>query len=62
MRLEEVRNDTRTPAEAPKSRRLYEPPGISWSEDTEIRANLISACGKHGAAGTCEPSHGGNNS
>jgi hypothetical protein len=34
-----------TPA-ASAAKKPYEAPGISWSEETEIRANLAAACGK----------------
>ena len=45
MNSGDPRLEARTPA-ASATKKPYEAPGISWSEETEIRANLATACGK----------------
>lgn len=42
-----------------KSKRPYESPAISWAEETEIKANLASACDKvGGSGGQCDANPG----
>ena len=45
MNSGDPRSEARIPA-ASTTKKPYEAPGISWSEETEIRANLAAACGK----------------
>ena len=40
------RNEHEFVIEESPRRRAYAAPDIAWSEDTEIRANLASACGQ----------------
>lgn len=42
-----------------KSRRPYTPPGLSWEEAIEVKANLTSACDKIGGqGGLCDTNPG----
>jgi hypothetical protein len=46
----EERKEEKTPPPV-RPRKPYEKPGLAWTEQTEIPANLASACSKFGGAG-----------
>ena len=52
------RSETQSASEA-GSKQPYESPAISWTEETEIKANLASACDKVGGqGGQCDSNPG----
>lgn len=51
MRSEEPRTEAVNPTDTPPEKKAYAAPEISWTEQTEIRANLSSACVKAASDG-----------
>ncbi len=53
------RSETQAATEAAGSKKPYETPAIAWTEETEIKANLASACDKVGGqGGQCDSNPG----
>jgi hypothetical protein len=53
------RSEAGSATEATSSKQPYESPAISWTEETEIKANLASACDKVGGqGGQCDSNPG----
>jgi hypothetical protein len=53
------RIEQKTTGETSNPRKAYAPPAVSWTEETEIKANLASACDKvGGSGGQCDAAGG----
>jgi hypothetical protein len=53
------RLEAKVATESMSSKRPYESPAVSWTEETEIKANLASACDKVGGqGGQCDSNPG----